>query len=112
MADQNHHGSQKRGSGRNQYARRRKILDFLDRRMMGLCNKVTEKFDGGIQKLGRDDKADTDNDGDDEADEMLPEAIRIVVEMQQASTTMLQKKLKLGYARASRLIMTLRREES
>ncbi len=47
---------------------------------------------------------DVDDDGDDEADEMLPDAIRIVVEMQQASTTMLQKKLKLGYARASRII--------
>ncbi len=47
---------------------------------------------------------DVEEDGDDEADEMLPDAIRIVVDMQQASTTMLQKKLKLGYARASRII--------
>ncbi len=41
---------------------------------------------------------------DDDADEMLPDAIRVVVDMQAASTTMLQKKLKLGYARASRII--------
>ncbi len=47
---------------------------------------------------------DVDDDGDDDADEMLPDAIRVVVEMQAASTTMLQKKLKLGYARASRII--------
>ena len=47
---------------------------------------------------------DVEDDGDDEADEMLPDAIRVVVDMQQASTTMLQKKLKLGYARASRII--------
>jgi len=47
---------------------------------------------------------DVEDDGDDDADEMLPDAIRIVVEMQAASTTMLQKKLKLGYARASRII--------
>ncbi len=47
---------------------------------------------------------DTDDEGDNEADEMLPDAIRIVVEAQAASTTMLQKKLKLGYARASRIV--------
>ncbi len=47
---------------------------------------------------------DVEDDGDDDADEMLPDAIRVVVDMQQASTTMLQKKLKLGYARASRII--------
>ncbi len=47
---------------------------------------------------------DVEDDGDDEADEMLPDAIRVVVDMQAASTTMLQKKLKLGYARASRII--------
>ena len=35
---------------------------------------------------------------------MLPKAIEVVVEAQQASTTLLQKRLKLGYARASRII--------
>ncbi len=44
------------------------------------------------------------SDGDSDADEMLPKAIEIVVENQMASTTLLQKKLKLGYARASRII--------
>ncbi len=47
---------------------------------------------------------DVEDEGDDDADEMLPDAIRVVVDMQAASTTMLQKKLKLGYARASRII--------
>ncbi len=47
---------------------------------------------------------DVEDDEDDDADEMLPDAIRVVVDMQAASTTMLQKKLKLGYARASRII--------
>ncbi len=47
---------------------------------------------------------DVEDDEDSDADEMLPDAIRVVVDMQAASTTMLQKKLKLGYARASRII--------
>ena len=37
-------------------------------------------------------------------DSMLPEAIKCVVEAGQASTSLLQRKLRLGYARAGRLI--------
>ena len=37
-------------------------------------------------------------------DPMLEEAIRVVVENGQASTSLLQRRLKLGYARAARII--------
>lgn len=37
-------------------------------------------------------------------DEILKKAIEVVVEAQSASTTLLQKRLKLGYARASRIV--------
>lgn len=50
------------------------------------------------------------SDGDDsggETDEMVPKAIEVVVDAQMASTTLLQRKLKLGYARAARIIDTL-----
>ena len=52
----------------------------------------------------------TDDDGEDgetEADEMIPKAIEVVVDAQMASTTLLQRKLKLGYARAARIIDNL-----
>lgn len=42
-------------------------------------------------------------DGED-SDEMLPKAIEVVVEAQMASTTLLQRRLRLGYARAARLV--------
>ena len=42
--------------------------------------------------------------GFSDEDEMLPSAIEIVVETGQASTSMLQRRLKLGYARAARLM--------
>ena len=42
-------------------------------------------------------------DGPDE-DPMLNDAIRVVVENGQASTSLLQRKLKLGYARAARIV--------
>lgn len=48
-----------------------------------------------------------DSDSDEPADEMLPKAIEVVVENQMASTTLLQRKLKLGYARAARLMDAL-----
>ena len=39
-----------------------------------------------------------------EGDAMIPEAVRCVVEAGQASTSLLQRRLRLGYARAGRLI--------
>ncbi len=49
------------------------------------------------------DGSDEDGNSSDE-DDMLPAAIECVVEMGQASTSLLQRKLKLGYARAARII--------
>jgi len=49
----------------------------------------------------------SDEDGEREADEMIPKAIEVVVDSQMASTTLLQRKLKLGYARAARIIDNL-----
>ncbi|MGN0570592.1 MAG: DNA translocase FtsK [Candidatus Fimenecus sp.] len=48
-----------------------------------------------------------DDEGESEADEMIPKAIEVVVDAQMASTTLLQRKLKLGYARAARIIDNL-----
>jgi len=42
--------------------------------------------------------------GGDDTDDMLPQAIECVVEAGQASTSQLQRRLKLGYARAARII--------
>ncbi len=53
-------------------------------------------------------KKESSSSGDDgekgPADEMLPKAIEAVIEAQSASTTLLQRKLKLGYARAARIV--------
>lgn len=52
----------------------------------------------------KDASASSDDGNDGPADEMLPKAIEVVIEAQSASTTLLQRKLKLGYARAARII--------
>ncbi len=49
-------------------------------------------------------KKQFESDGEDEIDPMFNEAVEVVVNAGGASTTMLQKKLKLGYARASRVM--------
>ena len=41
---------------------------------------------------------------DEDGDELLPEAIDLAVELGQISTAMIQRRLKVGYARAGRII--------
>ena len=44
------------------------------------------------------------NEGELEGDEMLPAAVDVILETNQASVSMLQRRLKLGYARAARIV--------
>lgn len=60
-----------------------------------------------IENNGKSDKEIKDansKDPDDDTDEHLMEAIDLVVEMQQASTSFIQRKFNVGYARAGRII--------
>lgn len=73
-------------------------------------DEVMKEIDKNAANTGnkKKDVAASDSDGDDSgADEMLPKAIEVVVEAQSASTTLLQRKLKLGYARAARIVDAL-----
>ena len=44
------------------------------------------------------------DDVEEPGDEMFPNAVEVVLDAKMASTTLLQRKLKLGYARAARLM--------
>ena len=44
------------------------------------------------------------NDSEMEGDDMLPAAVDVILETSQASVSMLQRRLKLGYARAARIV--------
>lgn len=72
-------------------------------------NKDTAEYDDKIieeiEKQAVPEKgAPTDGGGFDDTDELLPNAIECVIEAGQASTSYLQRKLKVGYARAARII--------
>jgi S-DNA-T family DNA segregation ATPase FtsK/SpoIIIE len=55
------------------------------------------------------DKGDAEDGFDPDEDPLLGDAIQLVVEMGTASTSMLQRRLRLGYTRAGRLIDMLER---
>ena len=68
---------------------------------------VIKEIDKNAANTGSKKKESSAADSDGEsgpADEMLPKAIEAVIEAQSASTTLLQRKLKLGYARAARIV--------
>jgi S-DNA-T family DNA segregation ATPase FtsK/SpoIIIE len=49
-------------------------------------------------------KATVNADGDMEKDELFDDAVRVVLETKRGSVSLLQRRLTIGYSRASRLI--------
>jgi S-DNA-T family DNA segregation ATPase FtsK/SpoIIIE len=65
--------------------------------------ELLEEVEEAAEEGGGDSEFDPDEDA------LLADAIRLVAEMQTASTSMLQRRLRLGYTRAGRLIDMLER---
>ncbi len=85
-----------------------RVVNFIkDSYILDYDNDVIREVEERAAQVGTGDKrgASSDDSGDiDVSDEKLEDAIRTVVEAGQASTSSLQRKLKLGYGRAARLI--------
>ena len=73
----------------------------IERLVNFIKDQVPVSFDNQIIK---EIEKRVEFDEDSEVDELLKDAIRIVVESGQASILMLQRRLKIGYSRAARLI--------
>jgi len=76
-----------------------KVIDFIKVQQQpvyneGIINKQTKSAAGVL----------------DEKDELYDEAVRVVVETSQASVSVLQRRLRLGYGRAARLIDMMEQE--
>ena len=59
---------------------------------------------------GGDDDEGADPDAEDLSDEMYDMAVRLVTEHRQASISWLQRRLRVGYNRAARMIERMERE--
>ena len=84
-----------------------KVTDFI--RAQGECeydSEVMEEIErqAALEKKKGSDLPDPDSSPDSAADEETMRAIAVVVENQLASTTLLQRKLKIGYAKAARIM--------
>jgi S-DNA-T family DNA segregation ATPase FtsK/SpoIIIE len=66
--------------------------------------QYNEEFLKPFREKDRSAEAFDDEETDSELDEVYDEAVRIVVESGKASTSLLQRRLRLGYGRAARLI--------
>lgn len=78
-----------------------KIVDFLKKDGEAVYNDdIIEK----IEKANSTDKELEENSEDDEADPFLQDAIEAVIEIGSASASLIQRRFKVGYARAGRII--------
>ncbi len=70
-------------------------------------DEVIAKIEESLQekeKGGKSAASGASDPSDEEGDELLPAAVEVVLETGQASVSMLQRRLKLGYSRAARLV--------
>lgn len=78
-----------------------KIVDFV--KQNGTAN-YSEDILETIENGNKTEKEIAQTDEDDETDPFLMDAIQTVVETGQASTSFIQRRFKVGYARAGRII--------
>ena len=78
-----------------------KLVEFLKKDGVVSYN---EDILESIEKANSTDKEIDEQNNDDDSDPFLPEAIETVIETGQASTSFIQRRFKVGYARAGRII--------
>ncbi len=63
-----------------------------------------EHYDLAIIETDEEGSGSVDDLDDDDADRLLPDAVEVIREYDRASASLLQRRLKIGYARAARII--------
>ncbi|MBP8639476.1 MAG: DNA translocase FtsK [Oscillospiraceae bacterium] len=86
---------------------RERVISFVKE---GAQVVYSEDILAQIEKAAEDKNSSSDNDRQDNTDsssdydDLLPQAVDVIFETKQASVSMLQRRLKLGYARAARIV--------
>lgn len=81
------------------------VVDFIKNGTeASYSTEVMEQIERQSEQTGKGSPASSVESPENSGDEMLLPAIDVILETKQASVSMLQRRLKLGYARAARLI--------
>ena len=81
-----------------EYVKQSGEAQYSDEVIAKIEESIQEKDKGGAKGAAAAEPTE------DEGDELLPAAVEVVLETGQASVSMLQRRLKLGYSRAARLV--------
>jgi S-DNA-T family DNA segregation ATPase FtsK/SpoIIIE len=84
---------------------REDVINFVKEQGLADYNKeIQDEIERSAEKESK--KADEDEDEEDtgDLDELFNEAVEVVLDSKQASVSMLQRRLKLGYSRAARIV--------
>ena len=82
------------------------VVDFW--KSQGQAEYVEEFLESPKDDKGRE--LDANADGSDDSDELFDDAVRLVFEFGKASTSLLQRRLRIGYGRAAHLIDMMERD--
>ena len=83
---------------------REKVIEYIEKSGE---TQYSEEVMGEIEKAAADKSSGSQSSGDSASgdyDELLPQAVDVIFETGQASVSMLQRRLKLGYSRAARIV--------
>ena len=87
---------------------RDQIVQFIKRQSTAQYSEdVIAQIEKAAEDKGSNGKGHSDDDepaGKPEYDELLPQAVDVIFDTKQASVSMLQRRLKLGYSRAARIV--------
>ena len=77
------------------------VLEFIKQ---DTTSQYDENMIAQMDKIAEAEKTGGSEDAGEDCDPMLEQAVDVVIDMGQASTSLLQRKCKLGYARAARIM--------
>ena len=82
-----------------------RVVDFVkEKGETAYSEDVMRQIEQAVQDKDKKSAPAEVASGSDDGDELLPAAVEVVLETGQASVSMLQRRLKLGYSRAARLV--------